>query len=146
MSLKATLQPDHVNVNKFTFTVIGLVPLVFTMVSGMEEAIDAVTLPDRTMASGGNSKPVEFTGKTPMHHTLEYLALEAWFEEGKVVTITYKKAATLEIFSGSEATKRRYSLLGVWITKRKLPDLEMSDEGAMAEAEWTFSADSVVPI
>lgn len=145
--LKASLQPDHIPVNKFSLAIVAVVPLTFTTVSGLEEEIDKVTLPDRTAATGGNSKPIEFTGTTPLHHTVENAALEVWFNEAKdPVSSTYKKAATLTLTSGTGAIKRRYTVLGLWISKRKLPDLDMANDGDLAVAEWTFSADSLVPI
>jgi hypothetical protein len=147
MPLKASLQPDHIPVNKFSLAIVGLVSFTFTTVGALEEEIDKVMLPDRTAATGGNSKPIEFTGTTPLHHTVENAALELWFNEAKdPVSATYKKFATLTLTSGTGAIKRRYTLLGLWISKRKTPELDMNDEGSLAVAEWTFSADSLVPI
>lgn len=147
MGLKGTIKPDHINVNKYQFAVVGILPLIFTKISGLEEELDVVNLPDRTRASGGNSQPIEFTAMQPAHHTGEVAAMEVWFLEGHdPVLPTYKKPVTLSILSGSGGIVRSYTVLGVWPSKRKTPDLDMSNEGEMAEIEWTFQADSVIPI
>ena|SRR5688572_8543558 len=147
MPLKASLQKDHIPTNKFSMFVLGMPNFAFVYVSGLEEEIDMVDLPDRTRASGGNTQPIEFTVRHPLHHTLEHAALEVWFNENKdPISLTAKKIATLTMLSGSGATSRTYTLLGVWPSKRKLPDLEFENEGEMALTEWTFQADSMLPI
>jgi hypothetical protein len=147
MPLKATLKPDHIPVNKYEFAVVGLVPLTFTGISGIEEELDTTELPDRTRASGGNTKPGEFTARAPLHHTAEHTALEVWYNEGKdPVSSTYKKPVTLTMKSLTDGITRSYTLMGVFITGRGLPELEMSNEGEIAVVEWTFSYDSILPI
>lgn len=147
MSLKASLKPDHIPVNKYTLSIVGILPLTFTSISGLEEEIDTVELPDRTKATGGNTKPVEITLMQPLHHTAEYLAMEAWFLEAQdPVTSTYKKVATLTLQSGTGAIRRTYTLLGCWVSKRKTPDLEMENEGELAAVEWTMQIDQVIPV
>lgn len=147
MPLKATLKPDHIPVNKYTLSIVGIIPLTFTSISGLEEEIDTVELPDRTKATGGNTKPVEITLNAPLHHTAENVALEAWYREAQdPVTSTYKKVATLTLQSGTGAIRRTFTLLGCWLSKRKTPDLEMENEGDMAVVEWTMQIDQVVPV
>lgn len=145
--MKGVLQPDHIPLNAYTFAIIGLVPLTFTSVKGLEEETDKVDLPDRTAASGGRSGAIEFTAMLPMHHTAEMAAMEGWLREGKdPVSPTYKKPCTVTFPSISKQGGRAYSLIGVWVTKRSIPDFEMSNDGEMAECEWTFSADEIIPI
>lgn len=147
MGMKGKILPDHLPLNKYKLLVIGLPPLTTTMVSGIEEEMDVVTLPDRTQASGGNTKPGEFTIKLPMHHLVEQAAMEAWFKESQdPVTATYKKPGTLVYESNSGTTLKSYTLVGLFPSKRKLPDAEMSNEGEMAEVEWTLKYDDILPV
>ena len=89
--MKGVLAPDHIPKNKYELRVRGLPPITFTAVSGLEEELDKVDLPDRTGASGGNTKNGEFTARMPTHHTTERIALEAWFAECQdPVPRTYK--------------------------------------------------------
>jgi hypothetical protein len=147
MVLQGTVQPGHIPVNNYELIVVGLPPMVFTKISGFETVNESVELPDRTRASGGNRKPVEFTGMSFEHHTAERAALEFWFQEGKdPVSPTYKKVGTLikrDIHGRVASTN---SILGLWITKKKAPDLDLANDGEPALIEWTFSADSVQPI
>lgn len=144
MALKGVIKPDPIPVNKYELLVIGLPAFTATSVSAIEEVVDSVILPDRTTMSGGNTQPVEFTIMTPSHHTVEYLALELWYSEGQdPQTSTYKKSAVLLLKSGTGAIIRSYALTGVWLCKRKLPELSMENEGDMAQVEWTLKADSI---
>lgn len=147
MVMQGTVQPRHIPVNNYELVVSGLPPIVFSEISGFEDETEAVDLPDRTKASGGNKKPVEFTAKTFEHHAAELAALDAWRKEGRdQVTPTYKKVGTLikRNIGGNIATTN--TLTGLWITKKKAPDLDMANEGEPAMIEWTFSADSVEAI
>jgi hypothetical protein len=147
MVMQGTVQPRHIPVNNYELLVNGLPPIVFSEISGFEDETEAVDLPDRTKASGGNKKPVEFTAMSFEHHASERAALEAWFKEGRdPVTPTYKKVGTLikRNIGGVVATTN--TLSGLWITKKKGPDLDMANEGEPAMIEWTFSADAVDPI
>lgn len=147
MVMQGTVQPRHIPVNNYELLVNGLPPIVFSEISGFDDETEAVDLPDRTKASGGNKKPIEFTAKSFEHHETERAALEAWHKEGRdPVTKTYKKVGTLikRNIGGEVATTN--TLSGLWITKKKSPDLDMSNEGQAAMLEWTFSADSIDPI
>lgn len=147
MPLKGQIQPDHIPNNKYSLRVVGLVEIIFTEISGLEEVLDVVDLPDRTRASGGNSQAFEFTAILPLHHDIAYFAMEAWLVEGKdPVSSTYKKSATLTLTSGTGLKKRSYTITGLWVSGRKLPDLSFENEGEMAVAEYTFQADEVLPI
>lgn len=145
MPIKSVLLPDHVQVNKYQLLVAGLPPLLFTMVSSIEEELDTVELPDRTTASGGRSKPVEFEVTQPMHHTLERLAMEAWYtgETTDPVLPSYKKVGTLLSFSQSNLIQVSYMLIGLYPFKRTLPDFELENDGEMATIVWGMKADEV---
>ena len=148
MPLKGLIDPDHIPVNKYELAVIGLTAnVVFTKISGMEIDVGVVELPDRTKASGGQLNTAQITVEVPMHHAPQIAAMELWFQEGQdPVVITYKKAATLTHFSGTGEISKNYSMLGVWCSKRKLPDLSFEDAGAMAVAEYTLEIDTVLPL
>jgi hypothetical protein len=145
MSIKGAIQPNHIPVNKYRFLVVGLPPLTPTKIDGIEEELEAVDLPDRTRASGGNTKPVEFSLMLPAHHAVEQAAMEAWFKSSQDPVLPgYKKAATLLITPINGGAPKPRTLVGVFPTKRKDPDLEMKNEGDMAEVQWTLSADDII--
>jgi len=145
--MKGTIQQDHMPVNKYELIILGMPTIRFTEISGIEEELEVVDLPDRTKAPGGHTKPVEFTAKTMMHHLVEQAGLEIWFQESQdPVSPLYKKIGTLLHKSLTGRTLRSYTLTGVFPTKRALPDLAMENEGEAAQVEWTFSADDVLPI
>jgi len=147
MVLKGAVLPNHIPVNNYELQVAGLPAILFTELSGLEEETEAVDMPDRTQVSGGNSKPVEFTGMSFEHHTVELAALEAWRREAiGNVTATYKKVGTLikRGIDGNVITTR--TLIGLWVKKRKDADLDLANEGEPAMVEWTFSTDKVESI
>lgn len=147
MSVKGAIKEDHMPLSKYEVTVAGLPPLTFINVSGMENEIEAVTLPDRTVASGGQTKPGTFTAKVPLHHTIERKALEAWHLENKdPKSPTAKKVATFTAISGTGTNAAAFTLLGVWPTKWGLPEFSMENEGEMATQEWSFSFDDILPL
>jgi hypothetical protein len=145
--MKGLLAADHIPINNFEMLIVGMTPMVITEVSGIEEELQTTDLPDRTSASGGNTMPVEFTAKSPMHHTVDQAQMELWFSQCQdPVSVAYKRAGTLIHKSISGETLRTFSLLGLYPTKRSLPDLDMANEGECAFVEWTFKADQVLPI
>lgn len=116
-------------------------------ISGLELEIQAVDLPDRTKATGGQILPQEWTAKTMMHHDIERAALEAWMQEARdPVTTTYKKTGSLAHKNLSGVNNGVWQIGGIWISKRKLPDLEKANDGEPAMIEWTFNSDSVSPV
>jgi hypothetical protein len=145
--MKGSIQPAHIAVNLYELLFVGIPKLTATTVSGLEEELQAVDMPDRTKASGGHTGPSEFTATFPLHHSTEVLALEAWFREGQhPVSPTYKKPGSLLMQSISPiGAVRTYQLVGVFMTKRKLPDLDMANDGELALAECTFSVDQILP-
>lgn len=145
--MKGEIQADHIAVNKYTFQIVGLIPILATEISGIEDELETTELPDRTMASGGNRKAVEFTMMVPMHHTAEQAAMEGWYLEGQdPVSPLYKKPCTLTHTSLSGNAGRSYSLSGVFVKGRNLPDLEKANEGEIAQVEWVMSADDILPL
>ena len=146
MGIKGTIQANHVQLNKYELAVIGLPTLVITAISGIEEELDVSEMPDRTRVSGGRTKPVEYDITIPLHHTLEQLALEQWFEQCKdPVDPEHKKLGTLTLFNQSGDPLVSFTLPDTFPTKRGLPDLELDNDGEMAAAVWSMSSDDVIP-
>ena len=79
--MKGQILPGHIPVNKFTLQVVGLASITVTELSGIEEELQTTELPDRTVASGGNTNASEFTIMVPAHHSVEIQAMETWWRE-----------------------------------------------------------------
>lgn len=147
MPAKGTIKADKFSLNKYELLVVGLPVFTFTKVSGIEEELEAVELPDRTRASGGNTKGGTFDAEMPLHHTLEQVAIEAWYKSAQdPVSPTYKLPVTLLFKSDSGRAFRTFTMTGVFPCKRSLPDVEMKNEGELAVVTWTFSFDECMPV
>lgn len=143
MGVKGKIKADHIPINNYELLVAALLPLTLTSVSGLELVTDKVDLPDRTSAPGGNMQAIEFTAKMPLHHSAEVAAINVWHNEGiDPISSTVKKPATLVLKSGTGTKVVSWALGGLWVYKLKTPDLEMENEGDMAELEITFCCDS----
>lgn len=138
------IQPNHISVNKYQFLVPGLPPLTVTKASGLEEELEIAEMPDRTKRSGGNTKAGEVELTTPLHHEVEQAALESWFALAKASLPGYKRTVTLIKTSVNGAVARTFTMTGAFPSKRKTSDLEMKNEGDMAEAMWTLSYDQLI--
>lgn len=147
MGLKGTIQPGRIPRNKYTLSVVGLPPIDFIHVGGIDEEIEEQKLPDRTTASGGQKPTIEFAVRIPAHHDVAVAAMEAWYKEGQdPVSPTYKKAGTLtkpDIFGN---VKRSYAITGAWCQKRSMNDIEFANEGEMDVLEYMIKADEITPI
>jgi len=75
--MKGVIHPDHIPRNKYQLLVDGMPDFTFLNVGNLEEELETVDLPDRTTASGGNTKPIEFTASIPTHHSEERIAMES---------------------------------------------------------------------
>ena len=145
--MKGAIDPNHIPVNKYELLVLGQPAFTFTEVSGIEDEIQKSEMPDRTVVSGGNRGANEFTTMLPLHHRTQQAAMELWFKMGQdPVSPGYKKAATLIHKSISGTVIASFAVTGLWPFKRKNPDLEMANEGELAQVEWSFSADDIVPL
>lgn len=145
--MKGDIQEAHIPVNKFQLLVAGLPPLTPITIGALEEELDVVELPDRTKASGGETRSVETDVAIPAHHHVEIAAMEAWYAECQdPVTPTYKKVATLLQESNvTGQVPRTFTMLGVFITKRMTADLDRNNEGEMLNYTYTLSIDRLLP-
>lgn len=146
MGMKNVLLPDHIPLNNYELIVIGgPAQIRFTTISGIEQALETVDLPDRTKASGGNVGAIEFTATHPKHHSVEDEFLESWFQQGQdPVDPRYKKSATLLVRSISTLNVRSYTLNNLFVNNRALPDMDMANEGELFVTTWSFAADNIL--
>ena len=141
------MNTNHIAVNNYYVEVVGAFTLYATTVSGVEQESVTMEMPDRTVVSAGVRKATEVTIGIPMHHQEEQNAMELWWKSATdPVTADYKKEVVIQhqAIGGSE-TLRQYTLSGVFPKSRKLPDLDLADDGALAIVEWTLSVDDVSP-
>lgn len=147
MTLKNLINPDHAADNKYELVVVGLPPIIFTEVTGLEDETEMVDMPDKTTQSGGQSLPFEIVGKVPVHHIAEMAALELWLAEGRdPVTPTFEKVGTMVYKTIGNNIAKSYTLLGMKCSKQKMPDVAMKNSGELAVCEWTFKVDEKLPI
>lgn len=144
--MKGQISADHIPISKYQLLIVGLPPITFTEISGIEEELLTTDLPDKTTASSGETAPMDdFTAMVPVHETNQITALETWFSLCKdPVSPFYKKEGTLILQSISGSIVRSYAIINIFPRKRKLPDLEMEAAGDIALMEWTFRADEPV--
>ncbi len=145
--MKGDIQSSHIAANNYELLFPTLPRLTPVSIGGLEEELDTVELPDRTKASGGDTRAVETDIAIPAHHHIEIAAMEAWFREGQdPVTPTYKKVGSLVIKSHvTGALPRTFALFGVFVTKRATPDLEKGGDGEEVDYTYTLSIDRVLP-
>jgi len=145
---KGSLSVGYIPVNKFTLSVADVADLKVVEVSGIEQELETVELPDKTVVTSGRLGVTEFTIKIPAHETTAMGAMDVWWKMcyGVNATSGYKKLATLLLLDTFGATKSSWSITGMFPTKRALPELNAASEGEMAMAEWTFKADDIKKI
>lgn len=141
--MKGVISPDHIAVSEYQLIFLGIPPLTITEISGIEQELKTTTLPDQTVASGGDTMPIEFSIKIPLNETVQIAALYAWFSLCKIGAPGYKKMGTLLLQSVSGSVLRVFSLENAFPFKPALPDLAMENEGELAVEEWGFKADDI---
>lgn len=142
MGEKFVIEPDHIPINNYRFSVLGLPPITYTSIGALEKELDSVNLPDGTQASTGRTKPGETEVAVPMHHALQVAAMDAWYVEGQdPISPTYKKTGTMVYFSGTHLRQMVKTLIGVFCYKEGTPDVEMGDDGEMAVMKYTLKWD-----
>jgi hypothetical protein len=143
--MKGAIEGKHIPQNSFVLSVVGLPDLTVVKMDGLEQELETIDLPDRTMASGGQTKTTEFKMSIPAHHDTEVNAMENWFRETKdPVSATYKKVGTLVQKDIEGTIRRTWSLPGLFPKKRAGDDLDMENEGDMTVIEWTMNTDDVI--
>lgn len=147
MSMKGRIKEDHIPLNNVELSVPGIPSLTPVTLSGIEKVLQAVDLPDRTVASGGQTEPIEFEMALPMHHETEQRGMELWFiQSSDPVLIGYKRAATLKYPTISRSKRKSYALLGLFPKAQVLPDSDMTNEGEQANVTWRMGCDDIVPL
>lgn len=145
--LKGKIQPNHIPLNRYDLVIVGGPPLTVVTCSGIEEELEVVEMPDRTVASGGNTKPVEFTIGIPTHHAVEIAFMELWFADSIGQKPGHKKSGALIMKAVSDiAPGKTHTIMSALVSKRKLPDLEMANEGELSVTEYTIRADQTIPV
>jgi len=143
--MKGMILPDHIPVNNYELIVVGGPPiLTFVTFDGIPEELETVDLPDRTVASGGNTKSFETAATHPTHHAVENAYLEAWFLAAQNGVPGYKRAATLLKKSVSGLVTKSYNLIGMFPSMRETADQEMENEGDLDVTAWTFKGDRII--
>lgn len=142
---KGALSAGYIPVNKFSLSVADVADLKVVEVSGIEQELETVELPDKTVVTSGRLGVTEFTIKMPAHESTAMDAMDTWWKMcyGTNATSGYKKDATLLLLDTYGGTKSSWTISGMFPTKRALPELNAASEGEMAMAEWTFKADDV---
>jgi hypothetical protein len=147
MSIKGTLNADHIPTNKYALYVVGVTApnstFTCTKISGLKAETDVAQLPDRTVASGGgNKKTGQFTVESPEHHTAEQVAWQLWYNEGLGNPLpTYKKVGVLQVKSLSNEVIRTYSLTGMWVSAYETQERDMASEGGLSVTKYTIEYD-----
>lgn len=147
MAMKGVLREDHIPSNKFTLSV----PLVaggqFTPISvtGFDRKVGVVDLPDRTKATDGVSKAINFEMTLPAHHSDEIAAMELWFRESQdPVSPLYKKPGVFTQESLTGRIVRKWELIGLWTSGPKNDDSKLADEGTMVTITYQMHCDDAV--
>ena len=145
LAIKNQIQELRIPVNKFQLIVQpGVGQITVISLTGLEEELDAPELPDRTIRSGGRSKPVEIDVVQPMHHTSEVLLMEAWWNLCKYSVAGYLRLGMLIQMNETGIPTKRWTLPNIWIKKRAHSDLELENDGEMATITWTMQTDQII--
>lgn len=149
MPLKGTIDPDHMPKNLFSIRVPGIsIELTAISVGSLEQELETVTLPDRVVVSGGNTRAGETDIVTPAHHRAEQDAWEAWYSEGKIqpVSPTYRKTLIVTESSNTGLNLRAWLLGGAFLKKRTPSEKDMENEGEDSRITWTVAYSTCDPI
>lgn len=144
MPLKGKIKDDHMPVNAPELRVPGVPPLTLVNADEIEETLQTVDLPDRTVASGGQREPLEFNIMIPMHHSEEITAMELWYKQGQDPVLPgYKRTGTYIWPSLTGQTRRSFMLLGLFVAGRTIPAKDMTNEGELALATYRMRASDI---
>lgn len=142
MGQKFVIEPDHIPINNYRLSTVGLPPITYVSVGAFEKELDSVELPDRTQASTGRTKPGETEVSVPMHHAVQVAAMNVWYIEGQdPISPGYKKTGTMVYYSGTLLRQMVITIIGLFVQKEGTPDVEMNDDGEMAVMKYTMKWD-----
>jgi hypothetical protein len=145
--MKGVINPNHAPDNNYQLLILGIPALTVTSLGALEDELNTMKLPDRTVASGGNREATEFDIDIPMHHVIEQAAMEIWYREAQdPVSPGYKKVGSVIFKRLDDSIARTFSLIGVFPKKRALPEGKMDGEGEMQNVTWTLSVDDILPV
>jgi hypothetical protein len=143
MALKGIIPKDIIAANKFTLAADND-EILITAITGAEETIETVELPDKTSASAGRTEMSEVTIKIPAHVDESVNFMNIWFQACKdPVQPGAYKTCVVTAESSSGGTVRTYTYVGVFLKGRKTPDHALEDGATMTEIEYTASIDEV---
>lgn len=153
--LKGTIPPGHIPANQYEMLIGGSPPypgrFIPTSVKGLEKELETVDLPDRTHASGGQTKPGMMTITVPLHDRMANGYMNFWHKQGmapvdpnykKPVTLVYKSIHHGSLGGGAFQPVVR-TIIGVFCKKPSTDDLAMKDEGNMVEQTWMLPYDDI---
>ena len=143
---KGSLSVGYIPNNKFTLSIpeLGVGDLKIIEVSGIEQELETVELPDKTVATSGRAGIVEFTIKIPAHEDGAIAALDRWFMQCRgTVATDYKKDGTLALQNTYGDAVSSWAISGMFPMKRTLPEMNAAGAGDLSMSEWAFKADDV---
>lgn len=141
MPVKNLLGKDVIGANKFTFSVDND-DLLVVSVSGIEETLQVIELPDGTAASGGRTDVSETTVVVAQHTKASITFFDAWWAlcQDPVPPAAYKNG-TVTGNSSSGGVSATTTLISVFIKSRKSADYNLEDGTTMTVVEYTLSVD-----
>lgn len=143
MALKGVIPKDIIAANKFTVAVDN-VEILAVSVSGPDESLQTVELPDGTAASGGRTDPSESTIVIPQHATEAKLFMDTWWNSCKdPVQPTAYKNVTVIGTSSTGAQSATDTWIGAFIKGRKSAEYSLEDGTTMTVLEYSVSIDDV---
>lgn len=147
MPVKTAIGDNILSQNEYEFNV-GSRKLTVISVSDFDVNLETVTLPDRSVVTGGSTQAFEIDVVVPTHHSEEMRYWEQWFKDSQFhdkvqAKFDYKKAVTIiQKRTHTGTSSRTIFLGGVFPRKRMDTGLDMENEGDMARTTWTLSVDS----
>ena len=146
MPVKTAIGDNILSQNEYEFRV-GTQKLTVISVGDFDVNLETVTLPDRSVVTGGSTQAFEVDVVVPTHHASEMSFWEQWFKDSQFhdsvsAAPNYKKTVTIIQKRTHTGTKSRAIFLsGVFPRKRMDTGLDMENEGDMARTTWTLSVD-----
>ncbi len=144
-TIKGEALPDPALRGQFRVSFIGMPPIYATKFTGLEFEIETTDLADRTRHSAGATGAGEAVCSGYLHHTIEAVAWEAWFDASRNGSPGYKRDGTLEILGADGIPRAIYSLVGVWPKKWAIGDFDKTSKDSV-EVAFTLSIDDRIKL